>query len=127
VGQRRATIDIDGSADDVWAIVGDFGGLGQWMPGVDSCRLEGEHRILHTMGMEITERLVSKDDANRVLTYSIIDGVPVESHQGIVTVSQTGASSHVTWDVDAAPDEMADLMVGIYQQALDALKSHVEA
>src|ERR1035441_4266229 len=44
------------------------------MPGVESCRVEGEDRILVTMGMEITERLVSKDDAARVLTYSITNG-----------------------------------------------------
>ena len=31
-----------------------------------------------------------------------------------------------TWDVEATPDEMADLMTTIYQQALDALKAHVE-
>jgi hypothetical protein len=32
----------------------------------------------------------------------------------------------VTWVVEAEPDEMADLMATIYQQALEALKNHVE-
>ena len=90
MGTGTAQIDINGSPDDVWALVGDFGGIAGWMPGIESCRVEGEDRIVETMGMTITERLVSKDDAARVLVYSIVDGVPIQSHQGVVTVTPTG-------------------------------------
>jgi carbon monoxide dehydrogenase subunit G len=126
VGKGQAAIDIDGSADAVWAVIGDFGGIGGWMPGIESCRVEGEDRVLETMGMTITERLVGRDDEHRTLTYSIIDGAPVETHQGIVTVTPDGEGSHVTWNVDATPDEMAELLTTIYQGSLDALKAHVE-
>ena len=122
----QAAIDIKGSPDEVWVVVGDFGGIGGWMPGMDSCKVVGEDRILETMGMTITERLVSRDEGGRALTYAIIDGAPVESHQAVITVSPTGETSRVTWDVEAKPDEMADLMVTIYQQALEALKTHIE-
>ncbi len=121
-----AQIDINGSADDVWALAGDFGGIAAWMPGMESCRLEGDDRILETMGMTITEHLVSRDDATRTLTYSIIDGVPIESHQAVVTVTPAGDTTHVTWDVVATPDEMADLMVGVYQSSLEELKKRIE-
>ena len=127
MGHGQAAIDIDASADDVWTVIGDFGGIGDWMPGIDSCRVEGDDRILETMGMEITERLVSKDDAGRVLTYSITKGAPVESHQAVIAVTPTGKTSHVTWDIDATPDEMTDVMATIYQQSLEALKARVEA
>jgi mxaD protein len=126
MGTGQAQIDIAGSPDDVWKLVGDFGGIAGWMPGMESCRVEGEDRILETMGMTITERLVSKDDAGLALTYKIIDGVPIESHEATITVTSTEGGSHVTWDVEATPDEMADLMVTIYQQALDELKSNIE-
>ena len=127
MGHGQAAIDIDASADAVWAMVGDFGGIGDWMPGIDSCRVEGDDRILEMMGMEITERLVSKDDAGRVLTYSITNGAPVETHQAVIAVTPTGSTSHVTWDIDATPDEMTDVMATIYQQSLEALKTRVEA
>ena len=127
MGSGTAAIDIDASADQVWKVAGDFGGIGSWMPGIESCRVEGDDRIIGLMGMAITERLVAKDDAGRSITYAIADGAPVESHQAVITVIPTGETSHVTWDVDATPDEMADLMVGLYQQALEALKAHVEA
>lgn len=126
MGTGRAEIDVNGSPDKVWALVGDFGGIGGWMPGIDSCRVEGDDRILETMGMTITERLVSKDDAGRSLTYSIADGAPVESHEAVITVAPSGDGSLVTWVVEATPDEMADLMATVYQQALEALKTHVE-
>lgn len=127
MGHGQAVIDIDRTADEVWAVIGDFGGIGGWMPGIDSCRVEGDDRILEMMGMEITERLVSKDDVARVLTYSITKGAPVESHRGVIAVTPTGNTSHVTWDVDATPDEMTEVMATIYQQSLDALKTHVES
>ena len=126
MGQRTAEIDNAGTPDAVWALAGDFGGIAAWMPGMESCRLEGDNRILETMGMTITEKLVSKDDATRAITYSIVDGVPIESHEATVTVSASGDGSHVTWVVDASPDEMADLMQSVYQQSLEALKANVE-
>jgi carbon monoxide dehydrogenase subunit G len=126
MGTAAAEIDVNRPADDVWALVGDFGGIGGWMPGIDSCRLEGDDRILETMGMTITERLLSKDDGARAITYSVIDGAPVETHTATITVTPVGEASHVTWDVDATPDDMATLMGTIYQQALVGLKSHAE-
>ena len=126
MGKGKAEIDINGSAEETWAIIGDFGGIGNWMPGIDSCRVESEDRIIETMGMTITEHLVNKDDGGRALTYSIADGAPVESHQAVITVIPVGDTCRVTWDVEATPDEMADLMATIYQQALEALKAHVE-
>jgi mxaD protein len=126
MGSGTAAIDINASADRVWKVAGDFGGIGSWMPGIESCRVEGENRILTMMGMTITERLVARDDATRSIVYAIADGAPVESHEAVITVTPTGETSHVTWTVDAKPDDMADLMVGMYQQSLEALKAHVE-
>ena len=126
MAERTAEIDVDGTPEDVWALVGDFGGIAGWMPGMESCRVEGENRILETMGMTITEKLLARDDTARSITYAIVDGVPVESHQATITVTAAGAGSHVTWAVDAAPDEMADLMQGVYQSSLEAVKAHVE-
>ncbi len=126
MGTGNASVSIDRPADEVWTLIGDFGGISGWMPGIDSCRVEGDDRFLETMGMTITEHLVKKDDAARALTYSIVEGAPVERHEAVITVSPEGKGSRVTWDVDALPDDMAGLMATIYQQALDALKAYLE-
>jgi carbon monoxide dehydrogenase subunit G len=125
VGKARAEIDINKPADAVWAVAGDFGGIGGWMPGIESCVVDGDDRILKMMGMEITERLERRDDEAREIVYAIVGGVPVGNHKATITVTPEGNDSHVTWDVEVEPDDMTDMMQGIYQQSLQALKDHL--
>ena len=124
MGKARAEIDINRPADAVWAVVGDFGGIGAWMPGIESCDLDGDDRVLKMMGMEIIERLERRDDEARELIYGIVGGVPVINHKATITVVPEGTQSHVTWDVDV-DDEMTDMMHQVYQQSLQALKDHL--
>jgi carbon monoxide dehydrogenase subunit G len=126
VGKGRAEIQIDKPADAVWAVAGDFEGIGGWMPGIESCVPDGDDRILKMMGMEITERLERRDDEARELVYGIVGGVPgVGNHKATITVVPEGNGSLVTWDVEVEPDEMTDMMQQIYQQSLQALKDHL--
>jgi carbon monoxide dehydrogenase subunit G len=125
MGKARAEITIDKPAAAVWAVVGDFGDLAGWMPGVESCVVDGDDRFLKIMGLEITERLESRDDDARVIVYGIVGGVPVGNHKATISVIDDGAASRVTWDVEVEPDEMTDFMHQTYQQALEALKAHL--
>ncbi|HVA02944.1 MAG TPA: SRPBCC family protein [Acidimicrobiales bacterium] len=124
MAKARAEIDIDRPADEVWAVVGDFGGIGKWMPGIESCHLDGDDRVLKMGSMEVIERLERRDEQARELIYGIVGGVPVINHKATITVTPQGSGSHVTWDVDV-DDEMLDLMHQVYQQSLQALKEHV--
>jgi carbon monoxide dehydrogenase subunit G len=127
VASAISEIDIARSADDVWAVAGDFGGLAGWMPGIESCTVEGELRTISMSGMDIGERLVRRDDAGRVLVYGIASGpAPVDHHEATITVTPAGSGSHVTWAVDVEPEAMLALFQQIYQQSLDALKEHLE-
>jgi carbon monoxide dehydrogenase subunit G len=125
MAKATAELRMKASPDAVWEVVRDFHGLGDWMPGIDASRSEGDDRILSMMGMEVREHLVKLDDPGRSITYAITGGAPVESHEATITVLDDDAGSRVTWDVEATPDDMAGLMQGIYQQSLEALKSHV--
>jgi len=127
VGKARAEIDIDRPADAVWAVVGDFGGIGTWQPGIESCHVDGDDRVIKMMGMEVIERLERRDEDERVLVYGIAGGVPVGNHRATITVNPAGTGSHVTWDVEVEPDEMTDVMHQVYQQGLQALKDHLSA
>ncbi len=127
MGQAESVVSIAQPTGIVWEHVGDFGGLHEWMPGVDSCTVEGDVRTLAVLGMQVSEKLIKKDDAAKVLEYSIIDSpLNAESHLGRVSVHEDGDGSRVTWFVDVAPDSLTDLLSGTYQQALDALKAHLE-
>jgi carbon monoxide dehydrogenase subunit G len=126
MGHAEAEIGIAKSPDDVWAIVRDFGGLAGWMPGVETCRMEGDDdRVIEMMGMEITERRFASDDAAHQLSYGVVAGAPLEQHKVTITVAPEGNGSKVTWAVDV-DDAMTEMMGGMYQQALEALKAKAE-
>lgn len=122
MSEQSVELVMPASPEAVWAVVGDFGGLGDWFPGIESSRVEGDDRILGLMGMEIRERLIEKDDASRRLVYSIVDGAPVETHRATITVFPEGDGSKVTWVVEATPDSMVPLLADVYSQSLAAVK-----
>jgi len=125
MGEARAEQTIEKPADEIWKVVGSFGEM-SWMPGVESCELNGDDRTLKMNGMEIVERQLRRDDSARSLTYGIVGGVPIGHHQATITVTPNGAAtSLVTWDVDT-DDAMVDAMKGIYQSSLDSLKQQLE-
>lgn len=122
MAKARAEIEIAKPVDEVWAVIGDFGSIGEWMPGVESCRVDGDDRILGLMGLEVIERLERRDEDEHVLIYRIVGGIPVENHRATVSVSPTSGGSAVAWDFEVTPDDMAALLQGAYEQALATLK-----
>lgn len=120
-------MSIDAPVEQVWDYIADFGGLDAWMPGVDSCTLDGDVRTLQVLGMEITEKLVSKDDDAHVLEYRIEKSpLNAESHLGRITVTRDADGTTATWFVEVAPDSLTDMLIGTYRQALEALKKQAE-
>ena len=70
------------AADDIWAIVRDFGRLDDWLPPVVVCRTDRDGiGALRTLtlgdGAVVVERLEALDDAARTLTYSMADAGPM--------------------------------------------------
>src|SRR5699024_1061830 len=125
---ETASTTITRSPKDVWEIVGEFGGLDTWMPGIESCIVEGDIRTITTGDMVITERLVSRDPDARRITYSIIgDGAPVASHEATIAVMGDDRGSEVTWAVTTEPTAGEAMFRDIYQGALDQLKKHMTA
>ena len=119
-------IHIDRSPEDVWALVGEFGDL-SYMPGVESVTLDGDIRTVNTMGMEIQEQLVAKDDDDRTMTYAIVGGpVPMESHQATISAHPDGEGCRLVWEVTVVPDDAVGLFSGIYDGSLKAIKAHLE-
>jgi mxaD protein len=123
MAQGEVDVTLAATPDAVWEKVGDFGGIDAFFPGIESFRLEGDDRVIGMFGMEIRERLVSRDDATRTLAYSVVDGVPLESHTATITVEPEGDGSKVTWAYDVQPDEMAPIFGDTYKGALAALEA----
>jgi len=122
MAEGAVDVTVDATPDAVWKMVGDFGGVGEFFPGIESFRLEGDVRVIGMFGMEIHERLISRDEAARSLTYSVIDGVPVESHTATITVEAEGEGAKVTWAYAVTP-EMAPIFGDTYKGALAAVEA----
>jgi mxaD protein len=125
MAEGSVNVSVGAPADEVWKTVGDFGGIGEFFPGIESFRLEGDDRVIGMFGMEIRERLISRDDAARTLTYSVIEGVPIDSHTATISVEPEGDGSRVTWSYAVTPDEMAPIFGDTYQSALNELQSNL--
>jgi len=121
MAQGAVDVTVEAAPDAVWVKVGDFGGIGAFLPGIESFRLEGDERVIGIFGMEVRERLLSRDDATRTISYSIIDGLPVESHTATLSVEAEGDGSKVTWAYEVEPAEMAPVLGDNYTAALAAL------
>ena len=104
----KAEVTIACSPDDVWKLIRNFGGLADYMPGIESCTVDGDVRTLQMMGIEIKEQLRELDDDTRRLTYSVIES-PMNnmvSHEATVAVDAEGAGTHLTWSVDVEPGDL---------------------
>jgi hypothetical protein len=123
---ETAEIEIAASPEDVWAVAGDFGGIG-WMPGLESVTVDGDKRTVAMGGMEIVEQLVNRDEDARTLTYAIVEGpVPVDSHEATIAVVPAGDGSRVSYSVTTEPDDAAAFMKDVYAGALKAMKAKIE-
>lgn len=128
MAEGKVEVEIARSADDVWALIGDFGGIGDWMPGIDACELEGDVRKLQTMGIEIHEQMTGRDDAARRVSYSIVKSpMPLEHHLATLTVTPDGDGSRLEWAYEVRPDEMAAAFGPVYEGSAQAVKQQLEA
>ena len=125
----KAEISIERSPDDIWKLLREFGALDQYMPGVESCTLDGDVRTIAMMGIEIKEQLRSLDDSARTIAYSVVESPMgnLESHLATISVVPEGAGSHLTWAVDVTPDELLGLFLPVYEGAVEALKKQLES
>ena len=111
-------ITIDRTPDEVWAVLGQFGGLETWMDGVESCVVEGKHRsVVLAGGMTAEEDEVARDDAARTYSYTV-DGsaMGVTTWRSTVSVVADGAGSRATWALEMEPGHLAEAIGGVYAE-----------
>lgn len=130
--------ELNADANEVWAILGDFGNL-SWVPGPEKVEVigsgEGMIRRLHISGMEpFDEVLQSLDADQKTFSYAIPKNavIPFDNYIADVTVAAgAGTTSQVVWhctlDNGDVPEADANsMMEGSYNMMLDALANAVE-
>jgi carbon monoxide dehydrogenase subunit G len=131
--------DYAASAAKVWEKLGDFGGIGSWMPGVANCEVAGSGvgatRTIAMGPMKVVEKLESFDPGARRLSYSIVEGpMPTRDYLATIHVQETGPGRcHDDWTASfELPAGLAEAQVrpaleGAYGGALRALRPLVES
>lgn len=125
---------VDASADRVWELFRDFGGLDRFAAGIEECRVEGEgvgavRTLSMPGGLKLQERLEAFDDAARSLSYAIIGEhpLPLDDYLSTVRVVEESADRcSIEWTsefVPKGPEEAARSMVeGIYRGGIKGIK-----
>lgn len=137
------TLAIDHPADQVWAILGDFGGMSRWHPAIEAGpadkgnELGSVRRLQLKGGGVVVEKLLERSDSNRSLKYAMLDAgpIPVRDYESVLSIVSDSHGSVVTWrgHFDSAGDQAQggaaagdvvaiDAITGIYRSGLEGLK-----
>lgn len=125
---RRETV-INARPEDVWSALRDFGALHtRLVPGfVVDTKLDGDDRIVtFGNGTVLRERLVTLDEADRRLVWSIVDG-PYAHHNGAAQVfTEPDGTARFVWTADLLPDELAESTGAAMQLGVDTVRATLE-
>lgn len=132
MAQAAASIDLPVPAEQVWALIGGFGSLPDWLPFIPQSELSegGRVRRLATPdGATIVERLMAFDHPSRSYSYAILESpFPVTDYLSTLRVKDVdgGEGTRVEWSgrftpVGVRDDEASSLFRGIYEDGLKAL------
>ena len=133
---------IDAPVDKVWERISDFNGLPDWHPRMTESQIEDGKSATEigcvrnfkvTSGATIRERLVALSEADRTVSYAIIETPqPITNHSATLQLrpitdgNRTYAEWTATFDAPEGEAEAVAKGMGenVFQGGFNALKSH---
>lgn len=103
-------------ADRAWSVVGEVAGLATWVPGLETCVVDGNRRVCtFADGRVQNETIESIDDDTRSYAYSVdVTDTPMARNEGKFRVDEMDdGSSMVRWTVAlefAAPETREQIL-----------------
>jgi len=131
----KVTDRIEASADSVWELLRDFGGIKKFSTAIESCTVEGEgigavRTLTMPGGLELQERLEAFDDAGRTLQYAIIgeNPLPFTDYLSTIRLSADGDATAIEWSSTFEPkdipaEQAGKIIEGIYTGGIAGMKS----
>src|SRR5262245_13474625 len=126
-GSVRKYIRIARPACDVWAMIGDPRRLAEWYPGITSCTVNGDCRLVVTgSGAPMPQQLLTVDPLQRRFQYRVA-APAFREHLATIDVYPLGdGTCLVAYAVDADPATMALVLGGSAGNALRNLRGLME-
>jgi len=134
MAQILETVEIHAPAEQVWALVGDPGRIGEWVPALAGSTLHDDYRACATQeGAKIVERILDHSDEEHYYIYEIASSpLPLRLYRSWLLVQGHGDHSHVSWEAEfeaESPDlepELTAKFSEIYREGLETLRHRVE-
>jgi carbon monoxide dehydrogenase subunit G len=126
-GSVRRHVEIAVPADAAWAVVGRPELVHHWFPGMATCTVEGDQRVITLRtGIPLVEQILTNDPIQRRFQYTLVGGL-FQEHLGTVDVIELGPDRClVTYQSDLRPAAMALVLGGATDGALRELRRQLE-
>lgn len=123
----RREVQIRRSAGAVWELVGDPARIHEWFPGIGSCSVDGDERVVTLgSGQAVTEKIITLDPLQRRFQY-VMNFPLCREHLGTLDVIELDEQSClVVYGTDADPATMALTIGGATGAALENLRDILE-
>jgi hypothetical protein len=127
VASLRHEIRIAAAPDDVWAVVSRPESIPEWFPGITSCTVDGNVRVIRTaIGLEMPEEILTNDPVLRRFAYRITAPM-YRFHLGVIDVIELGTNDSLcVYSTTAEPDTLALIVAGGTAGALAEIKRLAE-
>ena len=120
----KREVPVANGAAAVWQKLRDFGQVHTKVaPGfLTALKIDKGDRVLTFFnGMVARERLVTLDDEQCRLVYSVVDG-QASHYNAAVQVFPEGDGSRVVWTIDLLPNELAPAIGGMMDAAVKVMR-----
>jgi hypothetical protein len=127
-GTVRRHVHIRRPAAEVWSLIGDPARLPEWFPGILDAVVDGTSRVITTgAGFPMPEEIVTNDPIQRRFQYRITTGLFQEHLSTLDVLDLDDGTCVVVYAADASPATMALVIAGAAGNALENLRSMMEA
>jgi carbon monoxide dehydrogenase subunit G len=124
---------VETTADRVWDLFRDFGGIQRFSAGIEKVEVTGSGiGAVRTLslpgGLSLQERLEAFDDRGRRLQYAIVAGpIPVSNYLATIEVKDEGKACRIDWSSHFEPKGITDdqgraMIEGVYKGGIAGVK-----
>ena len=125
---------VGGRVEDVWLVVGDFGGIADWVPALAKSELApgatgrqvGDGRTCTIDGgPSLAERQLARSDEGYTYTYEITENpLPMTNYQSTITLRAQDDETLMEWTCQFDPEpgqeqELEGMLKSIYRAGID--------
>ena len=123
----RKEFEVPLPADTVWKALRDFGAVDRLAAGFVTQSVPEEdgavRRVTFFNGMQVRERLVALDDAQKRIAYTAVGGRATHHNASAQAVEIDAQRCRFVWITDLLPDALAPAIEQMMEQGAQAMRS----